>query len=693
MSDVASLEVRVSSDGVALADQRLQKFSTSGAKAERATSGLAEQVKRLAAAYLTFEGARRIAGKIIEETAAFEKLRARLVGVSGSVEDAEKTFRKLQDISQDMVYSEAELADTFLELAQAGLDPSERSLRAFANIAADTGVGMDRLGKMVLSASMGIFETMKAMGIKGQLEGNKVRLTYKGITTEMSNSAQEIQNYLVKIGEIDFSGGAKRQLDTVSGAVTMLHRTWNDMFRDIGRGDLFGDSMRSNIELATSAIRGLTESLAGGGGLNSALGTAQIWATYIIAGFQGMAVSAKYAMDIVGAVFTKDTIADARKRWQAELEQIRTAGLAAIQEIEARMGAKGKGLSSSLVYEPPKVSKAAKKGDGKEEAERLAKLRQELAERQRAARDLAETMASEEEKIRISYEKRADIIAAGTADGSAERAKMVAQSKALYDKEKADLDEKERQRLETIAEAKAREREEVAQYYLDEQQQIDDAHRRRFDALQKALQHEAITRQEYNAAMLAEDKKYAREREEYLNSQYTLAAGSAEQTFASLAEISKRWGGEQSAIYAGMFAMSKSFANAQAGISIATGLAKAQELGWPANLAEYVRVAATGAQILATIAGTNYSGSYDKGGFIPAGRWGIAGERGPEIVQGPAQVTSRRETAQMLGGQQIQIVNAPDMASARQFFRSSAGKKMVANIIREEALTIRTMSR
>ncbi|WP_312070088.1 phage tail tape measure protein [Lelliottia nimipressuralis] len=40
-----------------------------------------------------------------------------------------------------------------------------------------------------------------------------------------------------------------------------------------------------------------------------------------------------------------------------------------------------------------------------------------------------------------------------------------------------------------------------------------------------------------------------------------------------------------------------------------------------------------------------YAGMYDNGGAIPRGQFGIVGENGPEIVNGPANVTSRRRTA------------------------------------------------
>ena len=45
-----------------------------------------------------------------------------------------------------------------------------------------------------------------------------------------------------------------------------------------------------------------------------------------------------------------------------------------------------------------------------------------------------------------------------------------------------------------------------------------------------------------------------------------------------------------------------------------------------------------------------FSGVYAKGGHIPSGRWGIAGEAGPEIIRGPARVFSNADSHAMLGG-------------------------------------------
>lgn len=61
----------------------------------------------------------------------------------------------------------------------------------------------------------------------------------------------------------------------------------------------------------------------------------------------------------------------------------------------------------------------------------------------------------------------------------------------------------------------------------------------------------------------------------------------------------------------------------------------------------------------------SYAGAFDKGGVIPYGQYGIVGEYGPEIVQGPAHVTGREATARKLGnggGGEYAITLAPQIA-------------------------------
>jgi hypothetical protein len=60
--------------------------------------------------------------------------------------------------------------------------------------------------------------------------------------------------------------------------------------------------------------------------------------------------------------------------------------------------------------------------------------------------------------------------------------------------------------------------------------------------------------------------------------------------------------------------------------------------------------------IVDAFAASNFAGMFARGGTIAAGKWGIAGEAGPEIIQGPAQVFSNKDSAGMAGGGVSRIV-------------------------------------
>jgi len=53
--------------------------------------------------------------------------------------------------------------------------------------------------------------------------------------------------------------------------------------------------------------------------------------------------------------------------------------------------------------------------------------------------------------------------------------------------------------------------------------------------------------------------------------------------------------------------------------------------------------------------GEDFAGAFDSGGYIPAGKFGLVGEVGPELISGPASVTSRADTARAMGGVTLHV--------------------------------------
>lgn len=166
-----------------------------------------------------------------------------------------------------------------------------------------------------------------------------------------------------------------------------------------------------------------------------------------------------------------------------------------------------------------------------------------------------------------------------------------------------------------------------------------------------------ITEEQYQINLTAIKSKYTDERiaieENELRAKQMLQSsmlGSASGFFDGMAGMAEAAAGEQSGIYRATFALSKGFATAKAALDMQMAISDAMSKGFPQNIPLIAQAASAGAQIASTISGLNYSGAYDSGGNIPAGKFGIVGERGAEIVTGPATVTSRRDTKALING-------------------------------------------
>ena len=105
---------------------------------------------------------------------------------------------------------------------------------------------------------------------------------------------------------------------------------------------------------------------------------------------------------------------------------------------------------------------------------------------------------------------------------------------------------------------------------------------------------------------------------------------------------------ESSGAYRSLFAVQKSFAVASATMDAVQAWIKALNdptaVTWPQKLANYASAVATTTSAISQLTSVSM---HDKGGQIKAGEWGIVGEYGPELVQGPMSITSRKETAEL----------------------------------------------
>ena len=203
---------------------------------------------------------------------------------------------------------------------------------------------------------------------------------------------------------------------------------------------------------------------------------------------------------------------------------------------------------------------------------------------------------------------------------------------------------------------------------------------------------EAENAAQYNSVIAELEQQRASQMVEIQKQESQARLMGASELFGSLSGIAQAFAGEQSDIYRGLFAAEKAYSVASVLLSSYDAIAKAwASAPFPYNLPSVaVATAETGA-LSAAVQGVGYAGAFDNGGNIPAGKWGIAGEYGPEIVEGPARVTSRKQTAEMLQGGDgggvevdVQIINQGQPKQVNARLEQAANKKFILSVMQED---------
>jgi len=217
------------------------KVKTVGATA--ATEGWAARLgsvgPMLAAA---FSGAAvlNFTGKLVAVQREFDILNSSLITVTGSSANASREMDWIRKFAATTPYQLAEVTQAFVKMKSLGLDASEASLRSYGNTASAMGKNINQMIEAVADASTGEFERLKEFGIKARKDGDEVSLTFKGITTTIGNSADEITRYLRQIGDVDFSTAMAERAKTLDGAISNLADSWAGLQLAISQGGVGG---------------------------------------------------------------------------------------------------------------------------------------------------------------------------------------------------------------------------------------------------------------------------------------------------------------------------------------------------------------------------------------------------------------------------------------------------------------------
>jgi len=177
---------------------------------------------------------------------------------------------------------------------------------------------------------------------------------------------------------------------------------------------------------------------------------------------------------------------------------------------------------------------------------------------------------------------------------------------------------------------------------------LEDQYKQERDALNAAKSLENTDQAEWNRKSEDLERQHQEALSNLSIAQAQMRVAQISGAFASMAQIAKAFGGEQSRAYKVLFALSKGFAVAQAAVSLAINVAKASEAGFPANIGLIAAAFAQGAQIASILAGANYAGG--GGGYAEGGYTGPGGKHEPAGIVHKGEGVLTQEEIAKLGG-------------------------------------------
>nr|UVM87322.1 MAG: hypothetical protein [Bacteriophage sp.] len=390
MADTASLIVRVSSTGVDKTTSQL--------------NGLTKAAGAAAAAVVSLETAKQVFSALVDSQRNFDKLNSGLITMTGSAENAAKAFSVLQQFAKETPYGLNQAVEGFTKLVALGLNPSKEALISYGNTAAAMGKDLNQMIEAVADASTFEFERLKEFGIKSSQQADTVSFTFRGVTTTVKKNSEEIQKYLLNIGNTDFAGAMETRSKTLDGQLSSLADSFDGLVLAVAQSG-FGDAVGEQAAMAEDAVTALTDAIAS----NEIAATLQDWATLFNESF-------KFISDALNdlAYDTEDksadmsdslgTIPDAIREWLPDIQQTFHEVIAWFQRIDDYAVALGQTLAD--VFDPSKTAALTFKNlTAEADAAYDASIKRAEAESQ-AITDRSKQRKKEIEEQRKQYDER-----------------------------------------------------------------------------------------------------------------------------------------------------------------------------------------------------------------------------------------------------------------------------------------------
>ena len=237
-------------DGI---EQSIGRFTGNVGNYRSAFDGIAAGFGKISAAFAILQGG----NAIVDATRETEKLFAVLNQSVGNENASLKIFEQIKTFALETPFQVNEIVESFVKLEQRNFKPTIDQLRVLGDIASSQGKSINQFVEAILDAQTGEFERLKEFGIIAKKNGDQLQLSFKGQTTTIKNTSEEISKYLLSLGKLpSVSGAASAVAKTLDGSISNLLDNFTQLAAGIGGA---GGILKSFVDAVSSGISSLNE--------------------------------------------------------------------------------------------------------------------------------------------------------------------------------------------------------------------------------------------------------------------------------------------------------------------------------------------------------------------------------------------------------------------------------------------------
>ena len=218
-------------------------------KSIKKTSGSFSKMKGLLAGAITVGGLGVFTKNVVEASSRAEDLKTTLSTVTGSAEEGDKAFKFINDFATRTPFDIETLTETFIKLKASGIEPTEKLLTSFGDMASVT---TDRMGSLAAITDLFSRTTAGGLGLEDlnrladrgipvfdifqeKLGLSRLEISEFGKTAE---GAATLKDALLEGLDEDFGGGMEKASKNLSVSLSNLGIAGNNALIAVGEGGL-----------------------------------------------------------------------------------------------------------------------------------------------------------------------------------------------------------------------------------------------------------------------------------------------------------------------------------------------------------------------------------------------------------------------------------------------------------------------